>query len=508
MQILLDTALFSNDESGCVDSWAVLSEKTKELLPSYRFTIDNFDPMIDAFYPPEDLRQRKQSAFRTSGHKNDSDPLLNQVLAMGRSDDFEGLENKSTQVILNAYEFPAKQGKERFSTFCKSHYEYLCRKGLIGDDGNERGVSHYKTHWAAMKAFVKGENRMERQLEHIIICRGSSGKMDDSNLRFMFHRKLSSLWYFSCFVLGLSYNPSAFDSTNLLKNHLGVEYTSVYISDYANLPEDSFTPRGSMTMTSHSENDDNGSKYGEEERDELIDPCPSGHLHVYIDADTSKADIEERLSILNSKFKPNNIFIETQNVFPPVDRGMANITPITNLDNFTHRNFVTIFLHAVEVLYAVGVQAPNDVAERCARVLWLLCLFYTHLYLQQPFSIVQDKILIVAAKYLQHILYSQENVRYIHGKFLNQYLFNVILEFSTDSHQAGAVVKRVFEQVFRIDDHTHSESCHHKLSQELLPGSKWNIDDIYDTYSKIILTFFRNTNVYMAYNRTGNTCNI
>ena len=183
--ILLDTALFNNNKGDHVDSWAVLSEKTRGLQPSYQFTIENFDPVIDAVYPPEDLRGRKGSTLNVSSGGGGHNPSVSQVLAMKMNDD----KDNKDKVTSNFFEAPAKQCKGRFSEFCKAHYEYICRKDSISNDGNKNrsGVSHYETHWAAMKAFVRGEDRKKRHLEHIMICRGSCGKIVKINHMFIFH---------------------------------------------------------------------------------------------------------------------------------------------------------------------------------------------------------------------------------------------------------------------------------------------------------------------------------
>ena len=256
-------------------------------------------------------------------------------------------------------------------------------------------------------------------------------------------------------------------------NHLGVDYTSVFLSDNSNLLDmETFSSLGSKPAEDNCDPNDI-----ESEEDLLLnDPCPSGHLHVFIDADVSITNITENLIALNSKFQPNNIFVEAYDVYPEIDKSLANTIPIIHVESYTHHNFVSILLHAAKVLISVNVRAPQEAAQRCARILWLLCLFYAHLHLQQPYPIVHDKILTTAAKLLQHMFYSFDNIRYVHGKFINRYLLDVVFEFLTDSHEADVVVKRVFKQVFRMDEYAISELCPYRQPQEIVPG-------MYDCFS-------------------------
>jgi hypothetical protein len=164
------------NEHAC--TWRVFSNVAKDLLPIYRFTINHFDPVIEAYHPPEDLRKRKSSI---QVGKKGTNASLNKVLS---SKSNGSNDHGDSEVDASEYVAPSKQGTDRFSAFMKSHYEYLCRKGIL-DEGtrNEKvkvGGSHYQSHWAAMKAFVRGEERKKRQLERMLLCRGSSGMFDES----------------------------------------------------------------------------------------------------------------------------------------------------------------------------------------------------------------------------------------------------------------------------------------------------------------------------------------
>ena len=132
---------------GAIRSWIISTDDRSEIHPYHYYSTDNFDPMIDAFYPPGDST-RKFSFVNSKRPKQE-----------------------------NSHDAPSTRGKGRFSEFLRSHFEYLCQKGYIVNDGTApTKSSHYETAWAAMKAFVRGEEISKRRLELIMICRGSCGK--------------------------------------------------------------------------------------------------------------------------------------------------------------------------------------------------------------------------------------------------------------------------------------------------------------------------------------------
>ena len=275
-------------------------------------------------------------------------------------------------------------------------------------------------------------------------------------------------------LLGSSYNPPKFDSTNLLANHLGVEYTSVYLSDNTNFSlEDVSSAKHTKDNTdSNSDKEENEEEDTvEEEEQEVVDPCPSGHLHVFIDGGASGSNISKNLEVLNARFRPNVIFIESQDIYPQMNKEVAHILPLAEVDYYAHKNFVNTLLHAAEVLLTVNVQAPQHLATMRARLLWLLCIFYARLRMHEPYPIVEDRVLAVAANYLRHMFYSFDNLHHIHGKFINQHLFNVVFEFLMGSHQGRYVVERIFKQVFQMDEYSMSDKCPLKLPHYIVPGT-------------------------------------